>query len=59
MGTPRVEYEGVDGVIEMLQYHIDKIIKIAGGSGAPGHSANYKVMQVTVDGNIAFVVLYG
>lgn len=59
MGTPRVKYEGVDGTIEMLKYHIDKIVKIAGGPGTPGYSAYYKVMQVTVDGDIAFVVLYG
>ena len=58
-GTPRVKYEGVDGTIEMLKYHIDKIVKIAGGPGTPGYSAYYKVMQVTVDGDIAFVVLYG
>ena len=58
MGTPRVKYEGVDGTIEMLKYHIDKIVKIAGGPGTPGYSAYYKVMQVTVDGDIAFVVLY-
>lgn len=59
MGTPRVKYEGVDGTIEMLKYHIDKIVKIAGGPGTPGYSAYYKIMQVTVDGDIAFVVLYG
>lgn len=59
IGTPRVKYEGVDGTIEMLKYHIDKIVKIAGGPGTPGYSAYYKVMQVTVDGDIAFVVLYG
>lgn len=61
MGTPRVKYEGVDGVIEMLKYHIDKIVKVATdpGNGLSGYSANYKVVQVTVDGDIAFVVLYG
>lgn len=61
MGTPRVKYEGVDGTIEMLKYHIDKIVKTSTdpGNGVPSHSANYKVMQVTVDGDIAFVVLYG
>lgn len=61
MGTPRVKYEGVDGTIEMLKYHIDKIVKTStdSGNGVPAHSANYKVMQVTVDGDIAFVVLYG
>ena len=55
MGTPRVKYEGVDGTIEMLQYHIDKIVKLAGG---PGNTAYYKVMQIEIDGDIAFVVLY-
>lgn len=61
MGTPRVKYEGVDGVIEILKHHIDMIVKTATdpGNGIPGYSANYKVMQVTVDGDIAFVVLYG
>lgn len=59
MGTPRVKYEGVAGTIEMLKYHIDKIVKIVGGPSTPGYSAYYKVMQVTVDGDIAFVVLYG
>lgn len=61
MGTPRVKYEGVDGVIGILKRHIDMIVKTATdpGNGIPGYSANYKVMQVTVDGDIAFVVLYG
>lgn len=61
MGTPRVKYEGVDGVIERLKSHIDKIVKTAidPDNGVPAHSAHYNVMQVTVDGDIAFVVLYG
>lgn len=61
MGTPRVKYEGVDGVIGMLKRHIDIIVKTATdpGNGIPGYSANYKVVQVIVDGDIAFVVLYG
>ena len=61
MGTPRVKYEGIDGTIEMLQYHIVKIVKTSTDSenGIPAYSANYKVMQVVVDGDIAFVVLYG
>lgn len=60
MGTPRVKYEGVDGTIEMLKYHIDKIVKTVTdpNNGIPGHSVFYKVMQTTVDGDIAFVVLY-
>ncbi len=61
MGTPRVKYDGVDGVIEMLKYHVDKIVKVATDPSncIPSSIANYKVMQVTVDGDIAFVVLYG
>lgn len=61
MGTPRVKNEGIDGTIEMLQYHIDKIVNTSTdpGNGIPAYSANYKVEQVTVDGDIAFVVLYG
>jgi len=61
MGTPRVKHEGVDGTIEMLKYHIDKIVQTStdSGNGVPAHSAHYKVMQVTVDGDTAFVVLYG
>lgn len=61
MGTPRVKYEGVDGVISILKYHVDKIVNTVTdpSNGIPAVSANYKVMQVTVDGDIAFVVLYG
>ena len=61
MGTPRVKYEGVDGVIERLKNHIDKIVTTSTdpANGIPAYSANYKVMQVVVDGDIAFVVLYG
>ena len=60
MGTPRVKYEGVDCTIEMLKYHIDKIVKTVTdpNNGVPGYSVFYKVMQITVDGDIAFVVLY-
>lgn len=60
MGTPRVEYEGVNGVIEVLKHHIDLIVKTATDSsnGIPSYSANYKVVQVEIDGDIAFVVLY-
>ena len=60
MGTPRIKYEGVDGTIEMLKYHVDKIVKTVTdpNNGIPGYSMFYKVMQVMVDGDIAFVVLY-
>ncbi len=61
MGTPRVKYEGVDGVIQILKHHIDRIVQTATdpSNGIPASAANYKVMQITVDGDIAFVVLYG
>ena len=61
MGTPRVKYEGVDGVIRILKHHIDRIVQTATdpGNGIPASAADYKVMQITVDGDIAFVVLYG
>lgn len=61
MGTPRVKYEGVNGTIEILKYHIDKIVQMSTDpeNGVPGYWAKYKVVQVTVDGDIAFVVLYG
>ena len=61
MGTPRVKYEGVDGVIVSLKHHIDRIVETVTdpANGIPAHVANYKVMQITVDGDIAFVVLYG
>lgn len=61
MGTPRVKYEGVDGTIEILKYHIDKIVLTGSDphNGVPGNSIRYKVVQVTVDGDIAFAVLYG
>lgn len=61
MGTPRVKYEGVDGTIRMLKRHIDMIVKTATdpANGVPGYLAHYKVVQVTIDGDVAFVVLYG
>lgn len=61
MGTPRVKCEGVEGVISILKHHVDKIVNTVTdpSNGIPSVSANYKVMQITVDGDIAFVVLYG
>ena len=61
MGTPHVKYEGVDGAIQILKHHIDRIVQTATdpSNGIPASAANYKVMQITVDGDIAFVVLYG
>lgn len=61
MGTPRVEYEGVDGVIEMLKYHIDLIYKTSTDPayGLTTAVMTYKVEQITVDGDLAYVVIYG
>lgn len=61
MGTPRVEYEGVDGVIEMLKYHIDLIYKTSTdpANGLTTTVMTYKVEQITIDGDLAYVVIYG
>ena len=61
MGTPRVEYKGVDGVIEMLKYHIDLIYKTSTDPayGLTTTVMTYKVEQITIDGDLAYVVIYG
>lgn len=61
MGTPRVRYEGIDGVIGMLKHHIDLIYKTSTDPlyGLTSTHMTYKVEQVTVDGDLAYVVLYG
>ena len=62
MGTPRIRYEGVDGVIGMLKYHIDLIVSTTTdpANGLTTNRMTYKAVQVTLDnGDIAFVVLYG
>lgn len=61
MGTPRVEYEGVDGVIDTLKYHIDLIYKTSTDPmyGITTEYMTYKVEQITVDGDLAYVVIYG
>lgn len=61
MGTPRVEYEGVNGVINTLKYHIDLIYKTSTDPmyGITTEYMTYKVEQITVDGDLAYVVIYG
>lgn len=56
MGTPRVKYEGVDGVIETLKYHIDLIYKTSTDPmyGITTEYMTYKVEQITVDGDLAY-----
>lgn len=60
-GTPRIRYEGIDGTIEMLKYHVDKIYKTSTDPkyGLTSDRMPYKVVQITVDGEIAFAVIYG
>lgn len=61
MGTPRVQYNGVDGVIKTLKHHIDLIYKTSADPmyGITAEEMTYKIEQITVDGDLAYVVIYG
>ena len=61
MGTPRIERDGVDGVIDLLKYHVDLIYKTSTDPayGATTTVMTYKVEQITIDGDLAYVVIYG
>lgn len=61
MGTPRIEYEGVEGTISRLKNHIDKIVETSTdpANGITTDYMTYKVVQITIDGDIAFAVIYG
>ena len=61
MGTPRIEYEGVEGTISRLKNHIDKIVETSTdpANGITSNYMTYKVVQITIDGDIAFAVIYG
>lgn len=61
MGTPRVQYNGVDGVIKTLKHHIDLIYKTSADPmyGITAEQMTYKIEQITVDGDLAYVVIYG
>lgn len=61
MGTPRLRQEGVDGTIRRLKTHIDKIVETGTNPayGVPSDSVTYKVVQITIDGETAFAVIYG
>ena len=61
MGTPRISRDGVDGTINTLKHHVDLIYK-SGTDPANGMTANsvrYKVVQLEIDGGIAYAVIYG
>lgn len=61
MGTPRIEAEGVEGTISRLKTHIDKIVETSTNPayGITTDIMTYKVVQITIDGDIAFAVIYG
>lgn len=61
MGTPRIERDGLDGTIRILKHHIDKIVETSTNSayGIATDTMTYKVVQITIDGDIAFAVIYG
>lgn len=61
MGTPRVEYDGVDGVIKTLKYHIDLIYQTSTNPayGVTTDYMTYKIVQITIDGDLAYAAIYG
>lgn len=61
MGTPRISRDGVDGVISTLKHHVDLIYKTGTdpANGLTSNSVRYKVVQLEIDGGIAYAVIYG
>lgn len=61
MGTPRISRDGVDGVINTLKHHVDLIYKTGTdpANGVTANSVRYKVVQLEIDGGIAYAVIYG
>ena len=61
MGTPRISRDGVDGVISTLKHHVDLIYKSGTdpANGVTADSVRYKVVQLEIDGGIAYAVIYG
>ena len=61
MGTPRISRDGVDGVISPLKHHVDLIYKTGTdpANGVTANSVRYKVVQLEIDGGIAYAVIYG
>ncbi len=61
MGTPRIGRDGVDGVISTLKHHVDLIYKTGTdpANGVTANSVRYKVVQLEIDGGIAYAVIYG
>ena len=61
MGTPRISRDGVDGTIKTLKHHVDLIYKSGTdpANGVTANSVRYKVVQLEIDGGIAYAVIYG
>ena len=61
MGTPRISRDGVDGVISTLKHHVDLIYKTGTdpANGVTANSVRYKVVQLEIDGEITYAVIYG
>ena len=61
MGTPRISRDSVDGVISTLKHHVDLIYKTGTdpANGVTANSVRYKVVQLEIDGGIAYAVIYG
>lgn len=61
MGTPRISRDGVDGVISTLKHHVDLIYQSGTdpANGVTANSVRYKVVQLEIDGGIAYAVIYG
>ena len=61
MGTPRISRDGVDGAISTLKHHVDLIYKTGTdpANGVTANSVRYKVVQLEIDGGIAYAVIYG
>ena len=61
MGTPRISRDGVDGTVKTLKHHVDLIYKTGTdpANGVTADSVLYRVVQIEIDGGIAYAVLYG
>lgn len=61
MGTPRISRDGVDGTIKTLKHHVNLIYKSGTdpANGVTADSVLYRVVQLEIDGGIAYAVIYG
>lgn len=61
MGTPRISRDSVYGTIKTLKHHVDLIYKSGTdpANGVTADSVLYRVVQLEIDGGIAYAVIYG